>query len=109
MAFLLLYLMISFLSKPVIIEITLIIAKVKMSKYHQKQRIPKNKIISTVPSPSRNRPYICVKKSVITLLPLRLYTIPENNVPEFRYMNEEENQNQKMKINDSPVISMTSS
>lgn len=35
--------------------------------------------------------------------------MPENNEPEFRYMNEWVNQNQKMKINDSPVISMTSS
>lgn len=34
--------------------------------------------------------------------------MPENNVPEFRYMNEWVNQNRKMKINDCPVIFMTS-
>ncbi|EAT4591299.1 hypothetical protein ABGY98_003103 [Salmonella enterica] len=95
--FLFLLLMINFLSKPATTETTLIIVRVKISRYHQKQRIPKYKIISTVPLPSSNRPYICLKKSVITFFPLRLYTMPENNEPEFRYMNEWVNQNQKMK------------
>ncbi|EHI5301993.1 hypothetical protein J9R20_005083 [Salmonella enterica] len=68
---------------------------------------PRNKIIKVALLPSLIRALMSAIKFVIVhSFWLRM---SGNSVSDRPYENEEENQNQKMKINDSPVISMTSS